>query len=206
MKVSCHIITGGKTTTKLTNDFEQLDLNVEYAVPTNNLFISYKSEEDPINKGLFSSYRKSYKRINHIIHGNVKHKDLDFELTIGVVFEKGEIFHIILSQESNNGNYFIEENHYLPEYNVGGYEILDIDEYIQITKLEKEEPTLDGLLEQQKISCHSFFIKSNRGTNLSDEAKFTKIPKKESEKLKVDQALNFVEYKEIVEFINKYDL
>jgi hypothetical protein len=61
---------------------EEVSINVEYAVPSTDLYIAYTSTYE---KGT----RKELK-IDHLIQGNIKYENIEFDVTIAVVITNDE--------------------------------------------------------------------------------------------------------------------
>ena len=137
MKVNFKII-GAKG--KIINDeLQGLSIDIEYAVSCSDLYIAYLTDESFSGK----ERKQCFKKIDHILYGNVKHKhkddNLEFNVTIGVIipsdefdFEHGYtkmgIYYFIIDQDSNNGNYFLDCSNYYFEnqHNNSPYRVINI--------------------------------------------------------------------------------
>lgn len=201
MKIPFHIV--GSKGTKHTSDTDDLDLKIDYTVSTNNLFVSYENETS-LGNGNIVAKQRSFNKINHIIQGEIQWKNVTFSLTIGAVFEHGELFYEIISQDSNYGDFYVAQNYRLFNDN-GGREIIDFDEYFTLQKLnydQEENISLSNLADISKGDYYEIYnIELNQSLKKEQleelEVKLNTLSRDEIASLKLHKTVNLQEFRDI---------
>jgi hypothetical protein len=148
MRVDFEIIDAHKKEDKVLNQGgESLELNVEYSVPCSDLFVAFSDEES-----------QKIRKIDHIIGGKIKYKNLVFNVIVGVVISsdyvdkagiaKSGIHYLILAQNVTDYN-ATGHDYCLQEVDLFGseptavdfknYRIVNIGEYNMIKQLRKTD-------------------------------------------------------------------
>lgn len=103
----------------LFNQISAINMLVEYAVPNNNLCVCYISNDGKQDKS-------NILKIDHIVYGQLSANSITFFVTIGVVFNQGELFHVIINQESNDANFALIATKRFDDYDTGDYTIIKL--------------------------------------------------------------------------------